>query len=379
MKVRHLFLISCCSQYFIVARLLSLLVVVVILWPQNAEGQQASIPKLTLSQVEGLVSHHVPDSTMQTEIQRRGLAFTPNPAVVESLRAKGAGPLTLAAIEAFFLKATPSVGSESKPFDKDLPKPMGYVSDFAHVLSPEAVARMDRICGQLDHSRADAQVAVVTIHSLEGADVADYAKALFNNWGIGRKGSDRGVLVLLAVNDRKWRIDVGDGLVSILPNAKVGDVGRDMIPLLRANDFDGAITLAVSHLAQVIAADAKMTLDDTPGAVQHQSVPPGSPVLTHPTMVNISADVAAGLLLQKTTPSYPQLAKQTHIQGQVVLQVEISKDGTIQNLKLISGHPMLAPAAIEAVKQWRYNPYLIDGEPVAVNTQVVVNFSLSGG
>ena len=62
----------------------------------------------------------------------------------------------------------------------------------------------------------------------------------------------------------------------------------------------------------------------------------------------------------------------------VVLQAEISKDGTIQNLQLISGHPMLAPAAIEAVKQWRYKPYLLNGEPVAVETQVVVNFSLSG-
>jgi periplasmic protein TonB len=65
------------------------------------------------------------------------------------------------------------------------------------------------------------------------------------------------------------------------------------------------------------------------------------------------------------------LAKQARIQGQVVLQAEISKDGTIQNLQLISGHPMLAPAAIEAVKQWRYKPYLLNGEPVAVETQVM--------
>ncbi len=70
-------------------------------------------------------------------------------------------------------------------------------------------------------------------------------------------------------------------------------------------------------------------------------------------------------MIRRVQPNYPPLAKQARIQGQVVLQAEISKDGTIQNLQLISGHPMLAPAAIEAVKQWRYKPYLLNGEPVA--------------
>src|SRR6202522_949272 len=103
------------------------------------------------------------------------------------------------------------------------------------------------------------------------------------------------------------------------------------------------------------------------------------PKAATPTRVRVSQGVSAGLLIRKVQPNYPQLAKQARIQGQVVLQAEISKDGTIQNLQLISGHPMLAPAAIEAVKQWRYKPYLLNREPVAVETQVVVNFSLSGG
>jgi periplasmic protein TonB len=89
--------------------------------------------------------------------------------------------------------------------------------------------------------------------------------------------------------------------------------------------------------------------------------------------------MSEGDLVRKVAPAYPPLARSARIQGTVVLQAEISKDGTIQNLQLISGHPMLAPAAIEAVKQWRYKPYLLNGEPVAVETQVVVNFSLSGG
>jgi periplasmic protein TonB len=103
------------------------------------------------------------------------------------------------------------------------------------------------------------------------------------------------------------------------------------------------------------------------------------PKVATPQRIRVSQGVSTGLLLRKVTPNYPQLAKQARIQGTVVLQAEISKDGTIQNLQLISGHPMLAPAAIEAVKQWRYKPYLLNGEPVAVETTVQVNFSLSGG
>ena len=92
---------------------------------------------------------------------------------------------------------------------KDLPQPTDYVSDDAHVLSPEAVARLDRVCGQLDHSAANAQIAVVTIHTLDGDDAADYANQLEDKWKMGRKGTDRGLLVLLAVDDHKYRIDAG--------------------------------------------------------------------------------------------------------------------------------------------------------------------------
>ena len=142
---------------------------------------------------------------------------------------------------------------------EDLPKPTDYVSDYAHVLSPEAIARLDRICSQLDHSAANAQIAIVTVHTLEGEDAADYANQLEDKWHMGKKGSDRGVLMLLAVNDHKRRIDVGYGLEGILPDGKVGDIGREMVPYLRASDYDGAVTTAVSEMAQVIAADANVT------------------------------------------------------------------------------------------------------------------------
>ena len=109
------------------------------------------------------------------------------------------------------------------------------------------------------------------------------------------------------------------------------------------------------------------------------STPVAVPTVATPQRVRVSLGVSQGLLIKKVQPAYPPLARQARIQGTVLLQAEISKDGTIENLRLISGHPMLAPAAIEAVKQWRYKPYMLNGEPVAVETQVQVNFTLSGG
>jgi periplasmic protein TonB len=109
------------------------------------------------------------------------------------------------------------------------------------------------------------------------------------------------------------------------------------------------------------------------------STPMSVPKVATPQRVRVSQGVTQGLLLRKIQPAYPPLARQARIQGSVLLQAEISKDGTIQNLRLISGHPMLAPAAIEAVKQWRYKPYILNGEPVEVETQITVNFTLSGG
>jgi uncharacterized protein len=155
---------------------------------------------------------------------------------------------------------------------KDLPKPTDYVSDYAHVLSPQAIARIDALCSQLDHSQANAQVAVVTVHTLDGEDPAEYATDLYHEMGIGKKGQDRGVLLLLAVQDHKRWITTGYGVEGILPDGKTGDIGRDMVPLLRANNYDGAVLLGVGEIAQVIAADAKITLENAPIAQPQRQV-----------------------------------------------------------------------------------------------------------
>lgn len=120
----------------------------------------------------------------------------------------------------------------------------------------------------------------------------------------------------------------------------------------------------------------------TPGGVIGgiiSSTPQSVPVLAPPKVVRVSSGVSQGMLVRRVQPDYPPLARQARIQGSVILEATISKDGAIENLRTISGHPMLVPAAINAVKQWKYRPYLLNGEPVEVQTTIQVNFTLSGG
>ena len=106
------------------------------------------------------------------------------------------------------------------------------------------------------------------------------------------------------------------------------------------------------------------------------------PSVAHPSVANskpviVSRGVSEGLLIHQVKPTYPHLAIITRTQGEVILQAVIGKDGTIQNLHVVSGHPMLIKAAVDAVQQWRYRPYLLNGEPVEVETQVRVSFTIS--
>jgi protein TonB len=84
-----------------------------------------------------------------------------------------------------------------------------------------------------------------------------------------------------------------------------------------------------------------------------------------------------GSLIYKPQPEYPPLARSARVEGQVVLAALISKDGTIENLRVLAGHPMLVRSALAAVTQWRYRPYILNNEPVEVETQITVNFSLA--
>jgi len=137
--------------------------------------------------------------------------------------------------------------------------PTDYVNDFAHVLDPNTVSQLDSICQQIDQN-ARAQIAVVTIQSLDNSDIESYAVDLFKRWGIGSKSTNRGVLILLAAQDRRYRIEVGYGLEPILPDGKVVGFGREAVPLLKQGDYNGAVLLMTSRVAAVIAQDAGIQL-----------------------------------------------------------------------------------------------------------------------
>ncbi len=114
---------------------------------------------------------------------------------------------------------------------------------------------------------------------------------------------------------------------------------------------------------------------DSFGAGTRPIMPIAPVVVSRPISVS---HMSEGDLLHKILPTYPPLARAARLQGQVMLQAVISKQGTIENLRVLAGHPMLVPAAIEAVRQWRYRPYILNNEPVEVETQITVNFSLTG-
>jgi len=151
-------------------------------------------------------------------------------------------------------------------------KPQGYVNDFAGVLSAQAKDKLTALCAEVDQ-KAKAQIAVVTISSLEGEPIEQFSIDLATAWGIGPRRKDRGVLILIATSDHKYRFEVGYGLEEILPDGKVGGFGREAAPLLRQNDYSGAVLLMTERVAQVIAQDAKVNLDSLSGAPPPPSEP----------------------------------------------------------------------------------------------------------
>ncbi len=157
-------------------------------------------------------------------------------------------------------------------------KPTGYVNDFAGVLSSQTKAQIDDLCTQIDQ-KAHAQIALVTINSLDGSDIESYAVDLFHKWGIGAKASDKGVLILYAIQDHRARIEVGYGLEPILPDGKVGSFQREAIPLMRSGDYDQALFLVTTRVADVIASDA---------GIQITHAQPRAPTERPPQNVHIS-------------------------------------------------------------------------------------------
>lgn len=148
-------------------------------------------------------------------------------------------------------------------------KPQGYVNDFANVLSPAARHQLTALCEEVD-KKASAQIAVVTVKTLNGRSPFDYSLDLATRWGVGPKQKDRGVMILVAVDDHKYFTQVGYGLEGILPDGKVGGFGREAVPFFRRNDYDSALLLMTRSVADVIAADRGVSLAQQPAVAPPQ-------------------------------------------------------------------------------------------------------------
>jgi len=156
------------------------------------------------------------------------------------------------------LAAIPCASAQGEPWQKL--NPQGYVNDFAGVLNAATVEKLNRLSTEIEQ-KAKAQVAVVTVKTLDGVPVEDFANRLFQKWGVGYKGTDRGVMLVVATEDHKYWTEVGYGLEPILPDGKVGTFGRSMVPLLRRGDYNDAVLQMVGQIAGVIAQDSRVSLD----------------------------------------------------------------------------------------------------------------------
>lgn len=145
---------------------------------------------------------------------------------------------------------------ESKPNPVSQYKPRGYVSDFAEVLNSRVQSQIELICKDLDKKK-QTQMAFVTVVSLAGLTSKEFATRLANRWGVGHKETNRGILVLLALKDREYRISVGRGLESILTDREADRLGKEMVPMLRKEDYGNALL----HLAERVQAEITQKLN----------------------------------------------------------------------------------------------------------------------
>ncbi|MGB7848417.1 MAG: TPM domain-containing protein [Candidatus Acidiferrum sp.] len=150
-------------------------------------------------------------------------------------------------------------------------QPTGYVTDRAGIINPQHKAQLEALCAELEQ-KTGAQMAIVTVQSLDGNQIQPYANELFKQLGIGKKKADSGVMLLVAPNDRKYWTEVGYGLEPIINDARAGDAGRLMVPYFRQGDYSSGVTAAAWQLAKYIADDKGVTLTGAPQLrpIRHQ-------------------------------------------------------------------------------------------------------------
>ena len=146
-----------------------------------------------------------------------------------------------------------------------VPAPEGWVNDFAGVISPEYQEKISSLIREVEQ-KTSTEITVVTSPSIAPYGAGDYAQMLFDNWKIGKKGKDNGVLILLAVKEREWRIHTGYGVEGILPDGVCGQIGRDyLVPYFKDGKYAEGLYYGAAAVANIIAKDANVTLDGLMG------------------------------------------------------------------------------------------------------------------
>ena len=155
---------------------------------------------------------------------------------------------------------------------KDIPQPTNWVNDFANVLDGAYENKINYLIAELDQ-KTTAEIAVVTVDSIAPYDEKEYARLLFDSWKPGKKGKDNGVLVLLAVKERRWRIETGYGVEGILPDGLCGEIGRNyMVPYFKNGNYSEGLYAGVTAIANVIAKSNNVSLDASDDSAQPRYV-----------------------------------------------------------------------------------------------------------
>ena len=170
-----------------------------------------------------------------------------------------------------FLVALTILVSAQLSYAGDIQRPTGWVNDHASVISVEYKDKITALIEELER-KTSAEIFVVTVDSISPYDEVSYARMLFDSWRPGKKGKDNGLLVLLAVKERRWRIESGYGAEGILPDGLCGQIGRNhMVPYFKQGEYGKGLYSGVAALAGVIAKDANVALSVGPAEAVSKS------------------------------------------------------------------------------------------------------------
>ncbi len=375
----------------------------------HVRSQQVGLPKLTLSQIEGLIVHGVPDSTLGAQIERRGISFAPTPAIRQSLRATGAGPSTLTAIESFNSETPTAKGlsGSSGPMRKqpDLATPPASSQPSTSAPPPASTQWFKPLSGDegqyvvrissgryIAAGKVSFRLYVQPIGGSEseslylGDSEGEDNEGSFNVWLNGvdsnyihcaGKGYPcrlfPGMPTYINVEvDRPSGINTFAFALKIAPGGGAW-ITYDFAQIPVYAEFVAGVAAAGAEGISTVNPSAEQGSGDTSSSNQTSRSSVGAHDSRYPIVPN---EEMATRRIAGASPIYPPIAKAAGISGTVVLDAIISESGSVEKVRVISGPSMLQASALDAVRTWQYKPYLINNEPVEVETTVHLTFSL---